>query len=114
MSHPVSELTLFKITICDLKRFRVANIDGLIYRAESLNTERVFKYATPMTISQLNNTHAIPSHLEFVKGKGNFPLARIDNDKARTTVRIPIINEQINLSEGLIVFAVGLSVASAD
>jgi len=39
-----------------------------------------------MEITQLNNTHAIPGQLEFIKGKGDFPLARIDNGKARALI----------------------------
>ena len=41
-----------------------------------------------MTINQLNTTHAIPGQLEFIKGKGGFPLARIDNGKARALVSV--------------------------
>jgi len=41
-----------------------------------------------MTITQLNNGHAIPGELEFVTGKGGFPLASIANGKARALVSI--------------------------
>jgi len=39
-------------------------------------------------MEQLNNTYAIPGQLEFIKGKGGFPLARIDNGKARALVSV--------------------------
>ncbi len=41
-----------------------------------------------MTTDQLNNTHAIPDQLEFIKGKGNFPMASIDNGKARALISV--------------------------
>lgn len=41
-----------------------------------------------MTIDQLNNEYAIEGQLEFVEGKGGFPLARIDNGKARAEISI--------------------------
>ncbi|MFZ0468224.1 MAG: D-hexose-6-phosphate mutarotase [Thiogranum sp.] len=41
-----------------------------------------------MNIDQLNNDHAIAGQLEFVEGKGGFPLARIDNGKARALVSV--------------------------
>lgn len=41
-----------------------------------------------MIITQLNDTHAIPGQLEFIKGKGNFPLASIDNGKARALISV--------------------------
>lgn len=41
-----------------------------------------------MNIDQLNNDHAIAGQLEFIEGKGGFPLARIDNGKARALVSV--------------------------
>jgi glucose-6-phosphate 1-epimerase len=41
-----------------------------------------------MTIDQLNNEYAIPGQLEFIKGKGGFPLIKIDNGKARALISI--------------------------
>lgn len=41
-----------------------------------------------MTIIQLNKTYSIPGQLEFIKGQGGFPLARIDNGKARALISI--------------------------
>jgi glucose-6-phosphate 1-epimerase len=41
-----------------------------------------------MTIDQLNEDYAIEGQLEFVAGKGGFPLARIDNGKARALVSV--------------------------
>jgi glucose-6-phosphate 1-epimerase len=41
-----------------------------------------------MTIERLNRVHAIAGQLEFVTGKGGFPVARIDNDKACTLVSV--------------------------
>ena len=41
-----------------------------------------------MTIDQLNNEFAIEGQLEFVAGKGGFPLASIDNGKARALVSV--------------------------
>ena len=48
----------------------------------------IFKYASAMTITELNNTHAIPGQLEFIKGEGDFPLASIDNGKARALISV--------------------------
>jgi len=42
----------------------------------------------PVNIEELNNTHAIPGQLEFIKGEGGFPLARIDNGKAYAVVSV--------------------------
>jgi len=42
----------------------------------------------PVTIKELNNAHAIPGQLEFIKGEGGFPLARIDNGKAFAVVSV--------------------------
>jgi len=47
-----------------------------------------FKYATRMTIARLNHNHAIPGQLEFISGPGGFPLASIDNGKARALVSL--------------------------
>jgi len=41
-----------------------------------------------MTITQLNNTHAIPGQLEFIQGKGDLPVASIRNSKARALVSV--------------------------
>ena len=41
-----------------------------------------------MTINQLNKTHAIRGQLEFIKGKGGLPLAKIDNGGARALVSV--------------------------
>ncbi|HHJ17521.1 MAG TPA: D-hexose-6-phosphate mutarotase [Gammaproteobacteria bacterium] len=41
-----------------------------------------------MTITELNSNHAIPGQLEFIPGKGEFPMARIDNGKARALVSV--------------------------
>ncbi|MFQ5643615.1 MAG: D-hexose-6-phosphate mutarotase [Thiogranum sp.] len=41
-----------------------------------------------MTITQLNDTCAIPGQIEFIKGKGDFPLARIDNGRACALISI--------------------------
>jgi len=41
-----------------------------------------------MTIDQLNNEYAIPGQLEFIKGKGGFPLIKIDNGKARALISL--------------------------
>ena len=41
-----------------------------------------------MTITELNKTHAIPGQLEFIQGEGDFPLASIDNGKARALVSV--------------------------
>lgn len=41
-----------------------------------------------MTIDQLNNDHAIAGQLEFIEGKGGFPLARVDNGKAHALVSV--------------------------
>jgi glucose-6-phosphate 1-epimerase len=41
-----------------------------------------------MTITQLNTSHAIPGQLEFIEGKGGFPLIRIDNAKARALISV--------------------------
>jgi len=41
-----------------------------------------------MTIDQLNSDYAITGQLEFVAGEGGFPLARIDNGKARSLISI--------------------------
>jgi glucose-6-phosphate 1-epimerase len=41
-----------------------------------------------MTIDQLNNEFAIEGKVEFVAGKGGFPLASIDNGKARALVSV--------------------------
>ena len=41
-----------------------------------------------MTIDQLNNEYAIPGQLEFIKGKGGFPLIKIDNGKARALISV--------------------------
>ncbi|GMQ89348.1 MAG: D-hexose-6-phosphate mutarotase [Gammaproteobacteria bacterium] len=41
-----------------------------------------------MTITSLNNTHAIPGQLEFIKGKGDLPLVSIDNGKARALISV--------------------------
>ena len=41
-----------------------------------------------MTIDQLNNDYAIAGQLEFVAGKGGFPLAKIDNGRARALVSV--------------------------
>ncbi len=39
-----------------------------------------------MCLSRLNDTYAIPGQLEFVAGRGGFPMAGIDNGKARALV----------------------------
>jgi len=41
-----------------------------------------------MTIDQLNNEYAIPGQLEFVKGRGGFPLIKIDNGKAHALISV--------------------------
>ncbi len=41
-----------------------------------------------MTIDELNNGYAIEGQVEFVAGKGGFPLARIDNGKARALISV--------------------------
>ena len=41
-----------------------------------------------MTIDQLNNEFAIQGQVEFVAGKGGFPLARIDNGKALALISV--------------------------
>jgi len=46
------------------------------------------KFGNIMTIEQLNNDHAITGQLEFIKGKGGFPLIKIDNGKARALISL--------------------------
>ncbi len=41
-----------------------------------------------MTLDQLNNDYAITGLLEFEKGEGGFPVARIDNGKARARISV--------------------------
>ncbi len=41
-----------------------------------------------MTIDQLNSEFAISGQIEFVAGKGGFPLASIDNGKARALISV--------------------------
>ncbi len=41
-----------------------------------------------MKLDPLNSKYAIPGQLEFIKGKGGFPLASIDNGKARALIPV--------------------------
>ena len=41
-----------------------------------------------MTIDQLNSEYAIPGQVEFMAGRGGFPLVRINNGKARALVSV--------------------------
>jgi glucose-6-phosphate 1-epimerase len=41
-----------------------------------------------MTIAQLNAAHAIAGQLEFIEGKGGFPIIVIDNGKAKATIAV--------------------------
>ncbi len=41
-----------------------------------------------MTLTQLNNTYAIPGQLEFIQGKGDFLLAKIDNGQCCALISV--------------------------